>query len=84
MGIENAKSQSNISSFVKPELSLPNTNATRPSSLVGSGSSGSGTTAIACTNLNRNFICCELEKEYYDKSIERLEKQKKNLKQFLF
>jgi len=27
---------------------------------------GSGTTAIACKNTNRNFIGCEVNKEYYD------------------
>ena len=32
--------------------------------------------AIACYNTNRNFICCELDKNYYDKSIERLNKVK--------
>lgn len=36
--------------------------------------SGSGTTAIACYNLNRNFICIELDKEYFEKSIIRYEK----------
>lgn len=34
---------------------------------------GSATTAIAAYNLKRNFIGCELSKEYYDKSILRLE-----------
>ena len=34
--------------------------------------SGSGTTAIASYNTNRNFIGCELSKEYYDKTIQRL------------
>ena len=28
---------------------------------------GSGTTAIACKNKNRNFIGCEVNKEYFDK-----------------
>jgi site-specific DNA-methyltransferase (adenine-specific) len=31
---------------------------------------GSGTTAIACRNTNRNFKGCEIAKEYYDKIIE--------------
>ena len=31
---------------------------------------GSGTTAIACKNTNRNFKGCEISKEYYDKIIE--------------
>ena len=33
---------------------------------------GSASTAVAAYNLNRNFIGCEISKEYYDKSIERL------------
>jgi site-specific DNA-methyltransferase (adenine-specific) len=31
---------------------------------------GSGTTALACKNLNKNFVGCEIDKEYYDKIIE--------------
>jgi site-specific DNA-methyltransferase (adenine-specific) len=31
---------------------------------------GSGTTAIACKNTNRNFKGCEISKEYYDKMME--------------
>lgn len=38
--------------------------------------SGSGTTAVACLHTNREFIGCELNKEYYDKSIERINKEK--------
>jgi len=38
--------------------------------------SGSGTTAIACHNLKRNFICIESDKEYWAKSVERYEKHK--------
>ncbi|MCD7854647.1 MAG: site-specific DNA-methyltransferase [Clostridiales bacterium] len=34
--------------------------------------SGSGTTALAAYNTNRSFIGCELSKEYYRKSVERL------------
>lgn len=33
---------------------------------------GSATTAVACQNLNRNFIGFEREKEYYDKAMQRL------------
>lgn len=33
---------------------------------------GSGTTAIACKNTKRNFKGCELNKEYFDKSISLL------------
>ena len=34
--------------------------------------SGSGTTAVACFNTNRNFIGTEFDKKYYDKSIYRI------------
>lgn len=34
--------------------------------------SGSGTTAVACQELKRNYICIERDEEYYNKSMERL------------
>ena len=34
--------------------------------------SGSGTTAIACLNSNRHFICIEKDETYYKKSLERI------------
>lgn len=34
--------------------------------------SGSGTTALAARRLNRDFIGCEISREYYEKSIGRL------------
>ena len=34
--------------------------------------SGSGTTAIACMNANRRFICIERDETYHRKSIERI------------
>jgi len=34
--------------------------------------SGSGTTAIACMNTNRRFICIERDETYHRKSIERM------------
>lgn len=37
--------------------------------------SGSGTTAVACFNTQRNFIGCEIDKDYYDKSIRRIEQE---------
>ena len=33
---------------------------------------GSGTTGIACMALNRNFIGCEIDKDYYETAIKRL------------
>lgn len=37
---------------------------------------GSGTTAIACINTNRNFIGFENNEEYFNIAIERIDKQK--------
>ena len=34
---------------------------------------GSGTTAVACINTNRNYIGFELDKDYYNSSLERIE-----------
>lgn len=33
--------------------------------------SGSGSTMIACKNIERNFLGCEISKDYYTKSLER-------------
>lgn len=33
---------------------------------------GSGTTAVACINTNRDFIGFELDKKFFDISIERI------------
>lgn len=44
--------------------------------------SGSGTTAIACHNLKRRFICIEKDKDYYEASVKRLEDAKKQLTLF--
>ena len=44
--------------------------------------SGSGTTAVACHNLNRRFICIEKDKEYYDASVERLKNAQAQLRLF--
>ena len=35
---------------------------------------GSGTTGVACLLLNRKFIGVELEKEYFDISVDRIKK----------
>ena len=35
---------------------------------------GSGTTGVAAKNLDRNFIGCEIDEEYYNKALERIEK----------
>lgn len=42
---------------------------------------GSGSTAISCIHTNRKYIGYEIEKEYYDFAIKRIEKHKGNLLQ---
>lgn len=42
--------------------------------------SGSGTTAVACHNLNRRFICIEKDYDYWKASVERLEIAQAQLK----
>lgn len=39
--------------------------------------SGSGSTAIAAKNLGHNFIGFEIDKDYFDKSMLRLEESKR-------
>lgn len=39
---------------------------------------GSGTTAIACINTNRNYIGFELDEDYYDIANERIKKHKED------
>jgi len=46
------------------------------------GYSGSGTTAIACIKEKRNFIGAEMNKEYFDKSILRIEQAQNQLALF--
>lgn len=41
--------------------------------------SGSGTTAIACHNLKRRFICIEKDAEYWKASVERLKEHQRQL-----
>ncbi len=43
-----------------------------PDDLIFDPFSGSGTTALACKNLGRNFIGSEIDKQYYEKAIKRL------------
>lgn len=44
--------------------------------------SGSGTTAVACHNLKRRFICIEKDYDYWKASCERLEREQAQLKLF--
>lgn len=43
---------------------------------------GSGTTAIACIKENRHFVGFELNKEYYEKAVKRIEAEQSQLKLF--
>ena len=43
---------------------------------------GSGSIAIACHNMKYDLTACELDKEYYDKAMERIEQHKKQLTLF--
>ena len=45
---------------------------TQPGEVVLDCFSGSGSTMIAAQNTGRSFVGCEFDKEYYDKSLERL------------
>jgi len=40
---------------------------------------GSGTTGVACAQLGREFIGCEIEPKYYDIASKRIEKAKRQL-----
>jgi len=44
--------------------------------------SGSGTTAVACHNLKRNFICIEKDYDYWKGSVERLKNAQAQMKLF--
>jgi len=43
---------------------------------------GSGSIAIACHNLGFDLTACEIDREYYDKAMERIEQHKKQLTLF--
>ena len=43
---------------------------------------GSGTTGVACKNLNRNFIGIELDETYFNIAKQRIEAENKQLKMF--
>lgn len=45
---------------------------TNENDLVLDNCAGSGTTAVACKNLNRRWVCMEKETPYFEKALERL------------
>ena len=46
--------------------------SSKPGELILDCFSGSGTTAVACHNQKRNFVCIEKDKKYFAASVERL------------
>lgn len=51
---------------------------TNEGDLVLDNCAGSGTTAIACENLNRRWICVEKDIDYYNVAVERIKEHVKN------
>ena len=45
---------------------------------------GSGTTGVACKNLNRNFIGMEINKNYFNIAKERIEESTSNIQTTIF
>ena len=43
---------------------------------------GSGWIAIACHNLGFDLTACELDKEYFDSAIKRIEQHKQQIRMF--
>lgn len=57
-------------------------NITREGDFVFDGFMGSGTTAVACQQLGRHFYGCEINKEHFEKSLGRLDGDKRQLNLF--
>lgn len=53
---------------------------TKPGDVVLDPFSGSCSTAVACINTNRKYIGFEIDKEYYDAGIHRINETLKDLK----
>ena len=43
---------------------------------------GSGSIAIACHNLGYDLTACELDKDYYQSAIKRIEQHKQQIRMF--
>ena len=56
--------------------------STNKGDIVFDGFMGSCTTAVACHRLGRKFIGCELDKEYYEIGVRRLEQEKNQINLF--
>tara|TARA_Y100000310_G_scaffold343222_1_gene449865 strand:+ start:148 stop:783 length:636 start_codon:yes stop_codon:yes gene_type:complete len=64
--------------FIKEILEM----FSKPNDLVLDPFIGSGSTALACKDLDRNFIGFEIDKKYVDLAIKRLKRKDKNLINF--
>ena len=53
---------------------------TNEGDLVLDNCAGSMTTAIACLNLNRDYICIEKDETYYKKGINRIEEHTRQMR----
>jgi len=47
---------------------------TNPGATVFDGFAGSGTTALACIQENRNYVCCEWDEKYFQLAVNRINK----------
>lgn len=72
--------ESNFHPTVKPQFVLQRMIRayTKENEIVLDCFSGSGSTAIAALETNRNFIGCEIHEKYYHSSIERIKKHDKS------
>lgn len=57
-------------------------NYSNESDLIFDGFAGSGTTALACIELNRRFICVEKDLDYYNIAKKRIEDEQSQLRLF--
>ena len=49
----------------------------KPGEIILDPFSGSGSTAIACHRLHRDFICIEKDREYWEASVRRLDEERR-------
>jgi site-specific DNA-methyltransferase (adenine-specific) len=55
---------------------------TNPNDVVLDATIGSGTTAIACIKEHRHFVGFELNKEYFDRAVKRINDERRQLSLF--
>ena len=74
LSISNIQNKNNDHPTEKPVelMEILIKNSSKEGDLVMDPFVGVGATALACKNLNRNFIGCEIDKKYYDTAMERL------------